>query len=30
MTDRMGTAPMRRLVIPNIPPAFVVRWQRSP
>lgn len=29
MTERMGTAPTRRVVWRNIPPAFVLRWRHQ-
>jgi len=28
MSRRMGGAPHRRLVLPNVPPAFILTWQR--
>jgi phospholipid N-methyltransferase len=28
MTERMGAAPQRSLVMGNLPPAFVLRWRR--
>jgi phospholipid N-methyltransferase len=30
LTDRLGAAPERRLVMSNVPPAYVLTWKASP